>query len=179
QLPDPAADPQIATADPLPPLPMRLDSAESPRSLSLSQITASPVASDRTAVPTALVPALIDFSRDAGSGTLELSLAPEELGRLHMSLVQDGDMVRVTLVAERPETLDLMRRHADQLSQEFRQAGFSGASLSFGQWGAGGSNQQRPPVASPTNAAPDPAFLPLQLRPGAALGTASGLDLRL
>ena len=149
----------------------------------LAQITATPVTAPAMAIgplPRPLVPALVELARDAGSDAVELSLAPAELGRLRMSLVPDGEAVRVVLSAERPETIDLMRRHGDQLAQEFRQAGFSGATLSFGQWGAGGATYPPPQGDPSAPAAPDPVAMPLPLSPGPAPGpSVVGLDLRL
>lgn len=153
--------------------------------LALAQITATPSAmfAAMAIAPNAkpLGPALVDLVRDAGQGTVELSLAPQELGHLRMSLMQDGEVVRVLLTAERPETIELMRRHADQLVQEFRQAGFLGATLSFGQWGSGGGGAQPVPQAGPpAPEIPETAGLPAPQSPGPQLAqSASGLDLRL
>ncbi len=38
-------------------------------------------------------------------------------------------------IADRPETLELMRRHIDILAQEFRDIGYGSAEFSFGQGG--------------------------------------------
>jgi len=110
--------------------------------------------------------------------TVELALAPEELGRLRVTMTQDGDTIRVTLIAERPETLDLLRRHADQLGQEFRQAGFASASFTFGQWGGNAG----PPPAPLTEPSPlgDSLLPPVPFsRSSAVLSAEAGLDLRL
>lgn len=65
---------------------------------------------------------------------IEVALSPAELGHLRIELSQVGDGLRIVLSAERPETLDLLRRHADQLMAEVLDAGFSGAEMSFGAW---------------------------------------------
>jgi hypothetical protein len=114
-----------------------------------------------------------------GEGGFELQLAPEELGKVRLSLqVSDGVAV-LAIHAERPETIDLMRRHVDVLEREFRDAGFASLTFTFGQ----GSPDSRTP-ASPAYAeairdrAADPvpatAFLP---RTGSR--SSSQLDLRL
>lgn len=150
----------------------------------LAQTTASPTPSQALAIAPLrkpLVPALVELGRDAGSDSVELSLAPNELGRLRMSLAQDGGSVLVLLSAERPETIELIRRHADQLTQEFRQAGFSGATLSFGQWG-GGAGAARPqlPADPPALAPPRLMADALPLNPDPRLRpSATGLDLRI
>lgn len=132
-------------------------------------------------LPKPLAPTLAKIARDTNTGAVELSLAPAELGRLHMTFVHDGDQVRVTLTAERPETLDLLRRNADQLAQEFRQAGFAGSTLNFGQWGSGHSGPHQPPQdpnTTPSAAAPTLGNLPQNIAPAPVL-SGSGLDLRL
>lgn len=83
---------------------------------------------------------IVEMSKIADNGPVALSLAPEELGKLTISIKQDGNFVHVTLTADRPETLDLMRRNANDLIADLRQTGFSGASLSFGQ----GQKDQNP-----------------------------------
>lgn len=65
------------------------------------------------------------------NGQVDVILHPEELGRIRLILIPDGDSTRVQLTAERPETLDLLRRHSHELAVELRQAGMSGASFSF------------------------------------------------
>lgn len=63
----------------------------------------------------------------------ELMLSPVELGRVRISLTTHEAGVIVNVMAERPETLDLMRRHVAQLAQEFRDIGYDSAEFSFGQ----------------------------------------------
>jgi hypothetical protein len=108
---------------------------------------------------------------------LELRLAPVELGGLTLNLRQDGEILRVVLQADRPDTLDLLRRNGDVLLEELRLAGFAGAALSFGD---GGGAQDRPTAAGP-QAAPttEPAVLPPSVPAFAPVPSAQGLDLRL
>jgi Flagellar hook-length control protein FliK len=96
---------------------------------SIASAAPPPPASVAAAVVAAIPPANTPTDR------VEVILSPEELGRVQIDFRADGDGMRVFLTAERPETLDLLRRHADQLASELRQAGYSGASLSFGHWG--------------------------------------------
>jgi hypothetical protein len=65
-------------------------------------------------------------------GTFEIQLAPEELGRVTLTLQVTEDAVVLAIHAERQDTLDLMRRHADILQREFSDAGFSSLTFSFG-----------------------------------------------
>jgi Flagellar hook-length control protein FliK len=135
-----------------------------------------------TALPQALATAL----QDDPARQVELRLDPPELGSVRFQLDQRNADLVVTIIAERPETLDLMRRHADQLLADLRQAGFQGASLSFGTSpgqggsGHGGSGQGAGHASGqdgPVSPAPSPSFvLPASPPPRAATG---GLNLRL
>lgn len=75
---------------------------------------------------------------------VELRLDPEELGQVSISLRSEGDALMVRVVAERPETLDLLRRHADQLLQDLRNSGFRDAQMAFGSSGEGARSWQHP-----------------------------------
>ncbi len=65
----------------------------------------------------------------AGSGTIEIALSPEELGRVSITLNGREDGMVLTIAAERPETLDLMRRHLAVLEAEFQSLGYSDISF--------------------------------------------------
>lgn len=64
---------------------------------------------------------------------VEVTLSPEELGRVRMTLVTTDGALTLSLVADRPETLDLMRRNIDQLAQDFRDMGFHDLTFNFSQ----------------------------------------------
>ncbi|MFW2589581.1 flagellar hook-length control protein FliK [Sagittula sp. SSi028] len=66
-------------------------------------------------------------------GAVELKLYPEELGRVRMFLVSGEAGLTVNILADRPETLELLRRNADELARHLADAGFEGAGFSFGQ----------------------------------------------
>ena len=75
---------------------------------------------------------LASASSAQSGGQVELRLNPEELGRVRLSLTPgDGTMV-VSIVAERGETLDLMRRHINLLAEEFQELGYSNLQFDFG-----------------------------------------------
>jgi flagellar hook-length control protein FliK len=80
-----------------------------------------------------LAPLAIAIARDPGSGALQIGLSPEELGQMHMQVTTEGEVLRIAMTVERPDTLDLLRRHADQLLADLRQAGLGDATLSFRQ----------------------------------------------
>lgn len=107
----------------------------------------------------------------AKEGEIDLRLAPEELGRVQMTLRQEGELMRVHIQADRPETLDLLRRNAGELASDLRAAGYEGSSFSFG--GSPRGQDQRPAQTGTAAAEPAP------LRPAPPAGTAGALDLRL
>jgi hypothetical protein len=118
-------------------------------------------------------------------GVTEISLSPEELGRVKLRLQSDAqnpDRMVVMLSFDRPETMDLFRRHADQLAEIIRSAGYSGVDISFAQQGQGDQGQAGDRQPGPRTGAvetPSPALpastppAPRPLRPG------HGLDLRM
>ena len=125
---------------------------------------------------------IVDAARQIADGTIEVRLSPEELGRVRLTVAQRDAEVTISVLAERSETLDLMRRHADALSSDLRQAGFDRLSFSFGQGsGEQASGDDRSALPRPeldtseagANKRPDPA------NPAPARAVAQGLDIRL
>lgn len=111
-------------------------------------------------------------------GKLEVQLEPEELGRVrfHMQISEHGVALQVS--ADRPDTLDLLRRNADQLARLLTEAGYQGSTLSFSGQRRGGASQGR--SGRPDHHVPDGAAA--QGAPQAkapARVAAAGLDLRL
>ncbi|MEO0372736.1 MAG: flagellar hook-length control protein FliK, partial [Pseudomonadota bacterium] len=106
---------------------------------------------------------------------VEIMLNPAELGHVRISLSSAEAGMIVSIQADRPETLELMRRHADLLASDFRDIGYDSTSFSFegsgGQKAASdeGDHQNRrddrPDSAGrsvaidQTNATPPPAAL--------------------
>lgn len=79
------------------------------------------------------------------NGSATLTLAPEELGHVRLSFqpdMQTPDRMVVMLSFDRPETMDLFRRHADQLAEALRTAGYAGVQIGFGGTGTDGAGQQ-------------------------------------
>lgn len=75
---------------------------------------------------------LLTSAKPMPEGTVEITMRPEELGRVRMNLTVSDGALQVVLLAERPETSDLMRRHIDILTQDFRALGYSNVSFDFG-----------------------------------------------
>jgi hypothetical protein len=133
-----------------------------------------------TPLPVADLAAVIGQIGRAGPDITELSLAPEELGRLRLQLIPEGDRIQVILSAERPETLDLLRRNIDQLAEDLRQMGFSSSAFGFAGWSGGQDrgDEARRFSATGSDTAPPPVTqitAPSSPRPGST----AGLDLRL
>ncbi len=124
------------------------------------------------------------LSRSA-DGATELALSPDELGHVRLRLEPDAanpDRMVVMITFERPETLDLFRRHATELADALRAAGYAGADIGFGQGQSGSAGNDAPgsgsahgsQARSPSDAAfPTPPTSPPQLAAG------TSLDLRL
>ena len=83
-----------------------------------------------------------------GEGTTEVALDPVELGRVRMRVTVLDQTVTMVVVADRPETADLMRRHVDVLQQEFKGLGYTSVTLAFG------SGQDRSAAGSSGRAVP-------------------------
>ena len=126
-----------------------------------------------------IAPQISSTQVSQSSQTTELVLSPEELGRvrIHMSQVDTGLTLAIT--SERPETLDLMRRHIDQLTQEFRSLGFTNLKFDFAQGGSSGfaQNGNRPGTESGGHTAKTATEVPHPPQQNQA--ASGGLDLRL
>lgn len=110
-------------------------------------------------------------------GTTEITLSPEELGTVRLRLrpdSRDHERMVVMLSFDRPETLDLFRRNADQLAEAIRSAGYAGVDIGFDRGG-----DARPDFSdgqNPGDSAPHNPDLP---QPTPRILTGATLDLRL
>lgn len=86
---------------------------------------------------TQVVRAVADLHPDGG--TVELTLDPPELGRLRLSMSDGPGPIQLSITVDRPETADLLRRHLDQLQQEFLRAGLEGPTVRLSLDGRGGA----------------------------------------
>lgn len=111
---------------------------------------------------------------------VEVSLNPRELGRVRMSISAAEAGITVSVLAERPETLDLMRRNIDQLAREFQAIGYESINFAFAEGNAqqdaqAGNDQNRADI----NLASDDPLPEDIVTPVQQTAVASGLDLRL
>ena len=113
----------------------------------------------------------------APDGAVEVRLNPEELGRVQMSISVQDSGVAVSISVDRPETMDLLRRHIDQLAQEFRDLGYRQTSFSFQQNGAGtgGGGASGGGMTRQGSVAPDKP----ETHQPAATTPAGGIDIRI
>jgi flagellar hook-length control protein FliK len=77
--------------------------------------------------------------------SVQIALSPKELGKVKMMISALEGAVTVNVVAERPETLDLMRRNMHELVREFQALGYDTVNFSFaeGQSGANAGKNDR------------------------------------
>lgn len=168
---------QIAAPQPpdAPPQPVVTEAAPSPARAAPAATPAPPPQHQAAGALAALI-------RDSGAQVagdarrIELVLTPEDLGRIRFDLTPGRDGLQVTLAAERPETLDLLRRHAGDLLAELEAAGYGGATLNFGSGGNAPAAFAAPEPGPEPTETPPTAPLP---QPRPVLRAAGGLDLRL
>ncbi len=118
------------------------------------------------------------ISTRPNTGGVEIALNPEELGRVSISLNGREDGFHLSIAAERPETLDLMRRHIAILSAELEKLGYGDLSLDLSM--SGDSSQHGDPSE------PDPSSETVEMvrdadhkAPTLSAGPERGLDMRL
>lgn len=70
-------------------------------------------------------------SGSGGGDTVEIRLDPPELGKVQIRLEHHESGLKVTVMAERPDTQDFLRRHAAELSRELSGTGQNGVVLDF------------------------------------------------
>ena len=124
---------------------------------------------------------MTEAARHMPDRPVELALNPEELGRVRLTFTTTDTSIHVAVVAERGETLDMMRRHIETLAQDFRDLGYRDVKFDFSGNGAqnhanqSGNNQAEPENVANLDAPPqeNPEPINLSLEPSARL------DLRL
>ena len=107
-----------------------LISWETPR---LSQVGSNSTLPSRNDFAPHVVRQLVEVMGQAIHRPTEITLSPEELGRVRMSVHKEDGVITVNIIAERADTLELMRRNIDQLGQTFRAMGYETISFAFGQ----------------------------------------------
>ncbi|MHA6264172.1 flagellar hook-length control protein FliK [Arenibacterium sp. CAU 1754] len=163
------AEVMVTDQDPQPTSAQRVD----PPSGAGAATEAIPLRAEPHRIPTAQAAQILVRSPNQ---PVEISLNPEELGRVRMALTTSDAGVSLVITTDRTDTLDLMRRHIDQLAQDFKNLGYESIDFAFHQGHSGdhGANSQdQGATVSIADAEESSAPLP-QNRPATA-----GLDLRL
>jgi flagellar hook-length control protein FliK len=109
-----------------------LGAAQTDRPTSMQSVQASAVPSAAPETARHVANQIAVAITNTTGKTTEISLNPEELGRVRLSLSVSDGAITLNVLAERAETQDLLRRHMDQLAQEFRALGYSSIEFSFG-----------------------------------------------
>ncbi|WP_449042777.1 flagellar hook-length control protein FliK [Paracoccus sp. (in: a-proteobacteria)] len=113
------------------------------------------------------------------SGQVEITLDPVELGRVTVLLGEDGNPGRLALLVERPETLELIRRHSDQLLRDLRENGMPDARLEDLRQDASANRRDHPPQTSGQPGGESPSVIQPLLAAETARPVALGrLDIR-
>ena len=147
----------------------------------LSALSSNPTTSNplqRTDLPPQIARQLAEAIQQNPNRLVEITLKPQELGAVRLSVQQAEAGIIVSLTAERPETLDLMRRHVDQLEQDFQAMGYANIAFSFADSDAGTDAQSDAPPSSGPAEAEDVTATPAT-HIHLSNGTTSGVDLRL
>jgi flagellar hook-length control protein FliK len=120
--------------DATPDAPGLVDTGSSLRAPAASGFAADPVP---RGVPQAMAQSVVRQVADAlptmTDATLEITLHPEELGRLKLTLLTGEGAPMLHVAAERGDTLELVRRHIELLAREFAAQGFAGLNVSVDQ----------------------------------------------
>ncbi|WP_158401972.1 flagellar hook-length control protein FliK [Celeribacter indicus] len=152
-----------------------------------AEVSAIPIPQMRPDLPNRVAVQIAELARELPERPVEITLNPKELGRVRLSFhLSETGAIQVVVAAERPETLDLLRRNIDVLGSEFRQLGYQNSGFSFQNFGQGNRNDtpRRPSdrdslqsgrIAETGGISDTVSVTPARL----SLGTDSSMDLRL
>ncbi|WP_116597634.1 flagellar hook-length control protein FliK [Primorskyibacter marinus] len=92
---------------------------------------------------------IVEAIHRAADNRVEIRLNPDELGRVQIQMTTTEAGIVMSVISERPETTELLRRHIDLLAQEFEGMGYSEMEFTFNDEGASREQHSRPNHASP------------------------------
>lgn len=98
-----------------------------------TSIPAAATGAPRSELATSVIQQVADAMRRGVDKPIEIALSPVELGRVRMVLSTSDAGITVNILADRADTLDLMRRNIDDLGRSFSQMGYEDIAFSFGQ----------------------------------------------
>lgn len=108
------------------------DSAGADRSADTPRVAPDP-GTARSDAARAPMQQIAEVVRRMPEGSFEVKLSPEELGRVRLTVTPSETGLAITIQAERSDTLDLLRRHADTLISDLAAEGFADTHLDFGR----------------------------------------------
>ncbi|MEM9697380.1 MAG: flagellar hook-length control protein FliK [Pseudomonadota bacterium] len=158
------------------------DLSIAPRSDAPASATTLPATSlpARQALPQQVARQMAEAFHNAPNRPVEITLSPEELGRVRLGLSASEGNIVVTIFAERAETGDLMRRHISALESAFQELGYNGINFDFGggqtaqdNAGEGAKKEQSDRSTAALTASDDPVAIHLKSAP------LTGIDIRL
>ena len=76
---------------------------------------------------------VVAIQRNTQGRSIDITLKPAELGQVTISLLSGDTGIYVSIIADRPETLELMRRNVDLLTQDFHDIGYEDTTFSFAE----------------------------------------------
>lgn len=142
---------------------------------------ATQVPQTSTPLPQHIARQIVEALQSMPNRPVEISLNPEELGRVRLALSSSETGIVVNVLAERQETVDLLRRHISHLEAAFLDIGYADIAFSFS-----GGAQTREDTESDhgaSNAPDDDTSFNDRATPAAQInlntGLQAGLDIRL
>ncbi len=126
-------------------------------------------------LPAQVLRQLVDVVSRHPDKPVEILLNPEELGRVRLVLSGTESQVSLHIHSERPETADFIRRHLDQLAEDFRALGYDNLSFAFGQDHEGQRHQEDTQTSQHSMALRDEAALTQVVQ----FVAPQGLDIRI
>ncbi|WP_209505012.1 MULTISPECIES: flagellar hook-length control protein FliK [unclassified Ruegeria] len=134
---------QVAPAQEVDAGPIALDEPVQQAPREVAQHTAMPSPSARAEIARAIAGQLAaTIQAQPGTGIMEISLSPEELGRVSIVLNGRDDGLQMTIATERPDTMELMRRHLSVLTEEFQKLGYGNLNINLGTPSDSGARDQ-------------------------------------
>ncbi|WP_237028956.1 flagellar hook-length control protein FliK [Phaeobacter porticola] len=97
----------------------------------LTEATVSPGTVHKPETPRLIANQMAEALATKGERNVDVALNPKELGHVNMRVSVTDVGVSVMIQTERAETGDLMRRHINELADEFRRMGFDDISFQF------------------------------------------------
>lgn len=141
-------------------------------------------AQPQAAAPQAVVSQLAVAIGRASDRRVEIRLDPPELGRVQIHLTPVDGGLQAMVLSDRPETNDLLRRHAELLARELNAAGYGSVSLDFAAGGETPAHDaprgdRAHATAAPVSGAVSEAAAAVALAPAPRRTPSGGLDIRL